>query len=246
MSIPMLSTPFSFDADMPSNWPSTAHTRRDALSFSVDPLSRRNEIVLKSSMRVLDHRFLHQWTVVESGGDVRVSSHAPDGNAGSEAALQLGSDAIANAVVVKLPLRAQDLERAFNRMGEALVLVRQMQSAGGIQDLRDDEELRLQRWPSDALLNTEDRLTLAAVMSVRSCSVETLQRRSALPLDTCRKFVRDLMDKGLLVPALEATTAPATYADDRVRPSCSKSMPPPRSLLARIRARFGLSAHGSR
>ncbi|MDP2016766.1 hypothetical protein [Hydrogenophaga sp.] len=242
----MLSIPAPLHSDTPPKAQSTVQTRRHSLSFSVERLSRRNEIVLKSSMRVLDHRFLHEWTTVESGGDVRVYTHAPSGNAGSDAALQLDSDDIASAIVVQLPLRTQDIEFAFNRMGDALVRIRQAQGAGVPQALRDDEVLRLQRWPSDVLLNTQDRLTLAAVMSARPCSVETLQGRSALPMDTCRAFMRDLMNIGLLVPAIETTKALSKHSNAQGRPSWPKSAPPPRGLLARIRARLGLPSNGWR
>ena len=50
--------------------------RREPLSYSIDKLGRRDEIVLKSSMRVLDHRFRHHWNFQESGGDVRVTTDA--------------------------------------------------------------------------------------------------------------------------------------------------------------------------
>ena len=119
----MLSTPIPSDSDTQRN----LQPRRDALSYSIDRLSRRNEIVLKSSMRVLDHRFRHRWTAVDSGGDVRITAHEAGAGAGVEAALHLGSSLVPDAFFVQLPLRAQDLETTFNRIGEELIQTRDLQ-----------------------------------------------------------------------------------------------------------------------
>jgi len=238
----MLSTPIPSDSDTQRN----LQPRRDALSYSIDRLSRRNEIVLKSSMRVLDHRFRHRWTAVNSGGDVRITAHEAGAGAGVEAALHLGSSFVPDAFFVQLPLRAQDLETTFNRIGEELIQTRDLQRSNALRVPRDDEVFHLQRWPSDTFLHAEHSLTLATLLSARPCSVVTLQGRSALPMDLCRAFMKELMGNGLLRPSTEATTLSSTHAYGRSRTSWSSPAVAPSGLLARIRARLGILPIGPR
>lgn len=102
--------------------------RREQLSYSIDKLGRRDEIVLKSSMRVLDHRFRHHWNLQESGGDVRVTTDARGDHAGSVVMLYLGNEAIVKSRTLALPLRASEVELAFDHMGETLLRIRSAKS----------------------------------------------------------------------------------------------------------------------
>ncbi|MBW0169299.1 MAG: hypothetical protein ACT6SF_06140 [Hydrogenophaga sp.] len=108
--------------------------RREPLSYSIDKLGRRDEIVLKSSMRVLDHRFRHRWHCVESGGDVRVTTDAQGDHAGSVVMLYLGSDTIVKSLTIPLPLRAEEVEVAFDHMGDTLLRIRKGQRRGTPQE----------------------------------------------------------------------------------------------------------------
>jgi hypothetical protein len=210
--------------------------RRASLSYSIDKLSRRDEIVLKSTMRVLEHRFRHQWTCAQTGADVLVTTEAFGGLESHDMAVYLVCDVMVNNVALPLPLRAKDIETAFNRVGDTVRQFQDSRSPDSIEALHDGDEFRLRRWPANALLNTRQRLTLAAVLSVRPCSVRSLQRRSNLPIGTCRDFLLDLFLAGLLAPPHEPSSP---------RPFPRPPVEPPQSgLLARIRSRFGLLQSG--
>lgn len=210
--------------------------RRASLSYSIDKLSRRDEIVLKSTMRVLEHRFRHQWTCAKTGADVLVTTQAFGGLEGHDMAVYLVCDVMVNSVALPLPLRARDIETAFNRVGDTVRQFQDSRSPDPIETLHDGDELRLRRWPANALLNTRERLTLATVLSVRPCSVRSLQRRSNLPIGICRDFMLDLFLAGLLAPSHERASP---------RPFPRPPVEPPQSgLLARIRSRLGLLQSG--
>lgn len=121
--------------------------RREPLSYSIDKLGRRDEIVLKSSMRVLDHRFRHHWNFQESGGDVRVTTDAQGQRAGSVVMLYMGCEAIVKTRTLALPLRASEVELAFNHMGETLLRIR---SAKGRVAPEPGTEVHIERTASAA------------------------------------------------------------------------------------------------
>ncbi len=121
--------------------------RSEPLSYSIDKLGRRDEIVLKSSMRVLDHRFRHHWNFQESGGDVRVTTDAQGQHAGSVVMLYMGCEAIVKTRTLALPLRASEVELAFNHMGETLLRIR---SAKGRVAPEPGTEVHIERTASAA------------------------------------------------------------------------------------------------
>lgn len=220
-------------------WPQQLSFRRPSLSYSIDKLNNRDEIILKSSMRVLDHRTRHHWKCVERGADLRLTTNALDVGSGPEMLLYVGCDVVLEGATLPLPLRASEVEEAFNRAGDAILRARAAAQSMPTRMLLDDDEFRLRRWPVAALLNTREHLTLATMMSAGPSSVTLLQQRSALPMQICRDFVRDLHRVGLLNP----------LPNDSVQPpsgTSSTAMNAPTGLLARIRARLGLATTPSR
>lgn len=215
--------------------------RRQPLTYSVFQLARRDTIVLKSSMRVLDHRFQHQWTDVHHGGDARITADAAGGQPGTALVLYAGNDAIVKSISVPLPLRASEVERAFNQMGEAIVRIRGAKDSQATLNYREDEILRLKRWPTDAIMYNDDRLRLGALISIRPCSLDTLQRLSELPMADCRAFVEDLMRAGHVLTSPSADPGLPVHAGLSAHPTRTKTSAPSRGLLARIRMRFGLA-----
>ncbi|MBS0426803.1 MAG: hypothetical protein JSR41_05895 [Proteobacteria bacterium] len=230
--------------------------RRALLSFSVDQLSPRDELLLKSFVRVLDHRTHQHWNCVDSQGDLRVTGQ-PDGAPGacsSGPVLCIGQAAREGAYALTLPLHAEQLEAVLNRIGDAIVQARGTEAPAGAGTIRDDEEFRLRRWPQAALLNSGHRVTLATLMSARPYTLPLLHRQSGVPLKVCGEFLQDLRQAGLL----HGTPAPAhTARGERVADASVPGAPttvqssndvqrrvhapaPQPGLLARIRARFGL------
>ena len=235
----------------------TAHpsspARRALLSFSVERLAPRDELLLKSFVRVLDHRTHQHWHCVESQGDLRVTGE-PVGAADADPqqpVLRIGQ-AASGAYGLTLPLHAEALEGVLNRIGDALVQARGAQAPACAGPIRADEEFRLRRWPQAALLGSGDRVTLATLMSARPYTLALLHRQSGVPLKVCGEFLQELRQAGLLhgaptpaqaMPMPPVAAVPLSAASvpplAGVRPLAATPVAQP-GLLARIRARFGL------
>lgn len=228
--------------------------RRAALSYSVEGLTVRDDLLLKSLIRVLDHRAHQHWQCVDRGGDLRVSgspfgSAAADGQDG--AVLRMGYPPGEGEFGLPMPLHAGHLENMFNRIGDHIVQQRASAAVSAAQQpVRDDEQFRLRRWPPAALLGSSARVSLATLMSTRAQPLAVLHRQSGVPVAQCVEFLRELRladlvlsspipssapdapDAALAAPAAASAAAPVVAA----RPAA----PVQPGLLARIRARFGL------
>ncbi|RYY91842.1 MAG: hypothetical protein EOO24_30420 [Comamonadaceae bacterium] len=246
----------------------TSHTiapRRLALTYCVEGLSVRDDLLLKSLVRVLDHRSHQQWQCVESGGDLRVSGMPfGRGEADEQAGpvLRMGYPPGEGEFGLPMPLHAGHLELMFNRIGDQLAQQRaEAAAAAAQQPVRDDQVFRLRRWPPAALVATPERRSLAALMSVRALSLASLHRLSDVPLPVCIEFLRDLRHADLIVtaPQMPAAAAVVPGADavgsalaaaaapiGSQPPAAAAEPPAPSGLLARIRARFGLQPAWSR
>ena len=236
--------------------------RRITLSFSVEGLPTRDDLLLKSLIRVLDHRAHHHWDCVEHGGDLRVSgtpfSSAAAGQGG--AVLRMGYPPGEGEFGLPMPLHAGHLENMFNRIGDHLARQRADAAASAAhQPVRDDEQFRLRRWPPAALLGSSERLSLAALMSGRAQTLAALHRQSGVPLTVCIEFLRDLRQADLVLGSAAPAPgpgAPVAPAAETAPASPRAVVPPPApvangpapqpGLLARIRARFGLQPSWAR
>lgn len=246
----------------------TPTPRRLALSYSVEGLPVRDDLLLKSLVRVLDHRSHQQWQCVEKGSDLRVTgapfgASAADGQGG--AVLRMGYPPGDGEFGLPMPLHAGHLENMFNRIGDQLAQQRaQVAATAAQQPVRDDEVFRLRRWPPAALVATPERRSLAALMSVRAQSLVSLHRLSNAPPPLCADFLRDLRHADLVIttqvaPPVLTDAAPARPAEPvsgvlvGAAPSATHPVaaapaeaPAQTGLLARIRARFGLQPAWSR
>lgn len=249
----------------------TSHTnasRRLALSYSVEGLPARDELLLKSLVRVLDHRSRQQWHCVDGDGDLRVTGapfgcSAADGQEG--AVLRMGYPPGEGEYALPMPLHAGHLEQMFNSIGDAIELQRAQAAAAVAQrPVRNDEAFRLRRWPPASVVSTPERRSLAALMSVRAQSLASLHRLSNVPVPMCTDFLRDLRQADLVIttqlvlaanagdsvlPAEDSGSAAfgTTPAQLDVRaPAPATNTATQVGLFARIRARFGLQPAWSR
>jgi len=208
--------------------------QRVVLSFSVDHLPVREELLLKSLMRVLDHRTRHEWRCVnqDQDADLRVTGLSHEAVRSSAAVIFVGhhdeADLPAGASQLKLPLRAPQVEAVFNHMGGLLETWRAEAAASAA--FAAGTPVRLRRWPAASLLNSAERINLATLLSVRACTAQELHRRSGASVQACLAFLADLHRAGLLEEERRVQAAVPMAAGARP------------GLLARIRARLGLQA----
>lgn len=248
---------------MTATAPPVTKGQRALLSFSVEGLPPREELLLKSLVRLLDHRTHQHWAWKAGQADLRV--------VGGQASVETGDSATAVPVLaigqpdaqrgghfLPLPLHADELEHTLNRLGAMVVHARGLGLAAPDGHIAEDEEFRLLRWPPAALLETPARVRLATLMTGRPTSLQLLRQRSGFAPQDCLDFLADLRRADLLESARQPASiavgaAPimlsAPSAPDSVLPADSRPQALARDtvqpgLLARIRNRLGLLATG--
>lgn len=189
-----------------------AKGQRALLSFSVEGLPPREELLFKSLVRLLDHRTHQHWAWKTGRADLRVvGQHVPSAQEGPEQpvpVLAVGpADAQRGSHFLALPLHAEELEHTLNRLGAMVVHARGLGLAAAEAALADDDEFRLLRWPPAALLEAPHRIRLATLMTGRPTSLGVLRQRSGLATQDCLDFIADLRRSGLLESVREAALA---------------------------------------
>ncbi len=227
-------------------------SQRALLSYSVEGLPHREEVLLKSLIRLLDHRTHQNWSWKAEQADLRV--------VGDQVALAsppphpaVPTLTVAHAdpqrgPFLALPLHTDALEVALNRLGAMVVHARGLGLAVTEVPIGEHEEFRMLRWPPAAVLEAPIRLRLATLMSNRPASVLSLQQRSPATRQECADFLADLQRAGLLERAaspgvLVTASAPDSVFPDSRFPSPIRDTVQP-GLLARIRNRLGLQPSG--
>ncbi|MCY1529181.1 hypothetical protein D9M68_643140 [compost metagenome] len=227
-------------------------SQRALLSYSVEGLPHREEVLLKSLIRLLDHRTHQNWSWKAEQADLRV--------VGDQVALAsppphpaVPTLTVAHAdpqrgPFLALPLHTDALEVALNRLGAMVVHARGLGLAVTEVPIGEHEEFRMLRWPPAAVLEAPIRLRLATLMSNRPASVLSLQQRSPATRQECADFLADLQRAGLLERAaspgvLVAASAPDSVFPDSRFPAPARDTVQP-GLLARIRNRLGLQPPG--
>ena len=224
--------------------------------YGIDGLSDREVLVLKSMIRLLDHRTHHTWKYVSSAADLMVVSEKLSA-AGTPAmraqqVLTLGVASSNRPGFLCMPVNARELEAELNRLGALIVPVHrtvhrtvQMQAETGHtapDKYIEAEPMRMLRWPHSALLKEPGRMRLATLMTGKQMTIHGLQRSSGESLATCSAFFEELQKANLLAPGHKVLSAPLATGPQAVpQPNVSaQKNAAPTSLLARIRMRLGI------
>ncbi|MDO8249892.1 MAG: hypothetical protein Q7T78_09285 [Rhodoferax sp.] len=238
-----------------SSTPST----RAALSFSLQGLPYREELLFKFLVRLLDHRTQHSWlhcpeaeggkadlVVVAEGRKPLLDVSKLDA---AQRVLTVGSAGPGRNGFLCRPLLADPLEAELNRAGTLILSARQNaevppQPAAVMLAF----PLRLLRWPSASLVGTRDRMRLATLLASQPMTLSTLQQRSSLDAAVCALFVADLEKAGYLSTLAPLAASPQETmacrhgaARDLAQAECS-SRP---GLISRIRTRLGIQLFGA-
>jgi hypothetical protein len=219
----------------------TTAVRRPSLGLAVEGLAPRDELLLKSLVRLLDHRTQHQWTFHAARCDLLIAGEGLGGLAtvsgtavgdGPPPTVLRAARAGAGAHALNLPLNPEALEQALNRAGAAIVEARQRAEAQAAVPILDDERaFQLTRWPPSELLRGPGRLALATLLVSRPCTVTQLHLRGCAERSVCLAFLHELQ-RAQLLRSDEAHTAGPSSA-----PAPAPALP---GLFARIRRRLGL------
>lgn len=207
-------------------------TARPTLGFALQGLSEREEFLFKSIVRLLDYRTVQHWVYRPVAPDLQVvGGDAARGTPpGSPLQLTLSATPQQRPHCLAFPLRADALEAELNLLG-----------AEHIQARRDvDPPMRLLRWPPPELLDSAERLKLAALMIGSPFTLARLQQRAGLPPHTCADFFAALRHAGILVATVPAHEPPAPAPAAMPLATAGPEAPSRAGLLTRIRHRLGL------
>ncbi len=226
-----------------------AKGQRIPLSFSVDGLPAREELLLKSLVRLLDHRTQQHWLWKVEQADLRiVGDHPPAVDQGAQKivpTLTIGQSDPQHGHFLPLPLHADALEAMLNRLGAIVIHARGLGLAAPGENAAEEAQFRLLRWPPAAMLDTPVRMRLATILASRPTSLATLQQRSATTLQACIDFLDALQQAGFVE---RAGPAPSPRAPDAAPAAthapAARDIAVPPGLLARIRSRLGLLPAG--
>lgn len=221
---------------------SATAVRRPALGLSVAGLAAREELLLKSLVRLLDHRTQHQWTFNAARCDLRIvgegvahlegRSAEPLSDGQPPPAILRAARAGTASHDLSLPLNPDALEQALNRAGAAIVAARQLAEARAALPIADDDRaFQLSCWPPSDLLRGPGRLALATLLVSRPCTVAQLQLRGCAERSVCLAFLNELQHAQLLRSEEKSGSGPASAA------APVAALP---GLFARIRRRLGL------
>lgn len=231
--------------------PHNALPHRSQRKFSVSGLNSREELVLKSFVRLLEHRTHHAWQYAPMTAELCFASEGakqlrlPAQHV--QQILTLGTSPSNRPGYLQMPLHAHELEAELNRLGALIVPVAQavqtsVEAAGTAPyESLDTEPMRMLRWPPPALLKAPGRLRLATLMTGKQMTVDRLQQSSGLGLEQCRSFFGDLRAANILATATDTLMPPQVIVQ-----GVAPASPPPQqnkvsnSLISRIRMRLGI------
>ena len=238
-------------------YPATVH-ERSTLTFCVEGLLAREELLFKAFVRLLDHLTHQQWRYQPATAENRIDllvvaegvqpTYCKSSNQAMQPVLRLGTTGANGHGILSWPLKPNEIEKELNRIGESVIIQRSAQqtlalststsSNALIAPVQSMKLMRLQQWPPRHLLEVSGRMRLATLLTGKAMSLEELVFRSALPLRVCEAFVNELQQAGLLMwPASASRPLPvAVLLPKQVEPS----------LLTRIRMRLGIQKSDSR
>ncbi len=186
-----------------------SRARRPLLSFSVEGLPARDELLFKSLVRLLDHRTHQHWAWQVEDADLRVvgdklAAAPPEEDPADRPVplLTIGDTPPSRGPFLRLPLHADALEAMLNRLGAMVVHARELGLAAASRSRNEQaarsEEYRLLRWPSSTLLDTTMRMKLATLLASRPASLQALQQRSNASAQECADFISALERAGFV------------------------------------------------
>jgi hypothetical protein len=234
---------------------------RSTLTFSLEGLQPREELLFKAFVRLLDHLTFQQWRYQPASSNIRVDllvvaegfqptfGQSPaQPSQPQQPVLRIGNSGINGHGFLSWPLRPDELEKELNRLGGQAITQRGAQETAAlftgattgapIAPGQPMQLMRLQQWPPTHLLSGTGRMRLATLLTGKAMSLDELVYRSALPHPVCEAFVNDLQRANLLL-------APASV----IKPMPQVAAPLPKlvqpGLLSRIRMRLGIQKSAS-
>lgn len=230
------------------------------LSFSLEGLSARDEMLFKSLVRLIGHLTAQKWLYRPPSEDYRVDLLVvAEGNLPTlyghaqprkQPILSIGQG-VERELLLAWPVRPLRLQAELDRIGAMVV-----QQPGSTAQLQpgplqkaalaiSPQLFKLKRWPPPEYLNGIGGMRMATLLAGKAMTVEELQFRTALPMPVCEAFILHLQAGQLVAQAaVSAVDGPASSMDldlaeqPRSLKSAVTLVKP--GLFARIRAGLGI------
>jgi hypothetical protein len=220
-------------------------TQRPRLLFCVRGLALRDELVIKSLVRLLGHRTHHHWIYSPDNTDLDMVGNAADdvvrdtelvSTAEQVQVVRVGRTKEHQGPFLSLPVNSNEFELLLNDLGRRI-----SESKSSVPAAPDQAQLqtefRLLRWPLTVFLAGPGRMKMATVIMGRSLSATALAQRAGVSLEECTSYLSELQTAGYLTVTVtgnsdaQAGAVTAPPAKEKVASG----------LLARIRSRLGLT-----
>lgn len=238
------------------------------LRFCVRQLAARDELLLKSLIRLLSHRTLQRWVyctdglvdVVMMGDNLHEFSAIPVQEGFATASvlqqnhapltLAIGHARLEQPYFLYLPLHANLLEQMLNQIGQAVPPAMAPAASPELAaHFSAGDTFRLLRWPPSTVLPTAQYRKLATLLSGKPQLLEKVIERSGLQRRECEIFLRGLQNLGLL-ETISAPVVAAVFSTSKLVEAQPTGESPVHwraslGLLARIRSRLGLNSSAS-
>lgn len=250
------------------NSSSSTVVERPTLTFCVEGLPAREELLFKAFVRLLDHLTHQRWSYEPPAAHQRIDllvvadgvepTYSKVLNTQPQSVLRLGFAAADGHGYLSWPLRPNALENELNRLGALTtsqrgVLSNQVLFSGAATGTplatgdTTKDLMRLQKWPPSRLLAGTGRMRLATLLTGKAMSLGELVTRSALPLQMCKAFVDELQSAQLLLSVgimatQTATQTPVLKTEPALQPKTTLPKVVQPGLLDRIRMRLGIKS----
>ncbi len=219
---------------------------RPKLNFGTEGLPAREELLLKSLIRLLDHRTKHQWTYHPESADlwimaegVKVPAFALAGKSAHKL-LVLSTQRSSEDHVLTLPLNAEVLESTLNRFGNALTLALTKHTAMAPKASTDAvESFKLTRWPPADQVSEVQHIRMASTLLGKALTLAEMSQRSGYAQAACKNFIGMLRQSGLIETSHTAAAGLAPQLGAAVQEKST-------SVFARIRDRLAQPFFGSK
>ena len=220
-----------------------ARERDERFTYTTRGLASRDELLLKSVIRLLDHKTRHRWTYTDDAADLVVlGADVVTDDTGRQAGsgayhLRLGYMHKQEANFLQLPLRPQELEHMLNMVGDRIAQSRRVPAPAAADSMNPHAQFRLLKWPSVDLLGTPERVKLTTMLARRPQSLAGLMQHTGCSQQLCAAFCDELRACGLLqISGGDTDAAPAPHSQQAGREASASRL----DILSRIRLRLGL------
>lgn len=204
--------------------------KRTTLTFSVEGLTAREELLFKGYVRLLDHMTEHCWQYHEASALRRVDLLVADEQVQPtrffqiadklQPVLQLGvSKDVSQHFFLAWPLKPYELENELNRLGRLIGAdaaheqfeEAQKSAPASAHAEPTQKRYRLRRWPKSSLLAEPGSIRLATLLTGKAIGIDELVFRSALPKAVCERFVATMQTADLIMLPNVGSSQPALW-----------------------------------